>query len=143
MVESLCYVGLLSTVYMTGVVWFAQWVHYPLISRGDAAEFARFAHEYQRRTLWVVTPALVGEVLTAVGLVWYWPSSPTWSGLLVLIGIWGLTCRYQIPQHLELKRSGYSPDVHRDLVRYNFPRAVLWTIRSLILVWTAYTLPVR
>ena len=31
-----CYLGLAGTLYMTGVVWFAQLVHYPLLDRGNS-----------------------------------------------------------------------------------------------------------
>ena len=59
--QSLCYIGLASTLYMTGIVWFAQIVHYPLLGRNKGDSFTEFAREYQRRTLWVVTPGLAGE----------------------------------------------------------------------------------
>lgn len=134
MVTILSYVGLVASVYMTGVVWFAQFVHYPLLDR--RTDFVEFANEYQRRTMWVVTPGLTAEIVSAVGLATLFPCVMTWIGLVVLAGVWALTLRYQIPQHLQLKQHGYNEQVHRDLVRYNLPRSILWTLRSAIMVWT-------
>ena len=135
----LCYLGLVSTVYMTGVVWFAQLVHYPLLGRGIGDDFVQFAHEYQRRTFWVVFPGLAGEIISAMGLVWSFPSQQTWIGLGLLVFIWVLTLTLQIPQHLALKKS-YDEVIHRNLVRWNLPRAIAWTLRSAVMVWTSLTL---
>ena len=141
MLAALCYLGLVSTVYMTGVVWFAQVVHYPLLKRGvDDNDFPAFAAEYQRRTLWVVLPGLTGEVASSTMMVWLWPSSQTWIGLVLLAVVWGLTLSFQIPQHTKLKH-GYDRDTHEALVRWNLPRAIVWSLRSIVLVWTTLTIP--
>jgi len=134
----LSYLGLVASVYMTGVVWFAQLVHYPLLDR--RSDFTDFASDYQRRTLWVVAPGLVLEIVSAVGLIVFYPCAMTWIGLVVLGGVWALTLRYQIPQHLHLKKHGYNEQIHRDLVRFNLPRAILWTVRSAIMVWTTVSI---
>ena len=135
-----CYLGLACAWYMTGVVWFAQLVHYPLLDRGDVAAFATFARDYQRRTLWALTPALVGEVASTLLLAWLWPSPQSLSGLATLAAVWLTTCIWLIPAHLKLKQ-GYDREVHRRLVQSNLPRALLWTLRATIMIWTAVTLP--
>jgi hypothetical protein len=134
------YMGFACTLYMTGVVWFAQVVHYPLLDRGSPAAFTAFAREYQRRTLWVVIPGLTGEIFGAAGLVWLWPSPQSVAGLAALAAIWASTGFRVIPAHLALKRV-YDQQVHRALVRRNLPRALLWTLRSAIMIWTILTLP--
>ncbi|MEE3371032.1 MAG: hypothetical protein VX346_16980 [Planctomycetota bacterium] len=135
----LCYLGLASTLYMTGVVWFAQLVHYPLLGRNTDESFADFAREYQRRTLWVVTPGLAGELASAILLVIIAPQLTSWLGLLLLAAIWLMTVRFQIPQHLALKR-GYSAKIHRYLVQGNLVRSLLWTIRAGVMIWTTIAL---
>ena len=133
------YLGLVCTLYMTGVVWFAQLVHYPLLDRGDPAQFTPFARAYRRRTLWVVTPALAGEVGTAILLMWLWPSLQSAAGLVTLTAVWVSTVFWVIPAHLKL-RLGYDRDVHRSLLRRNLPRSLLWTLRSVVMIWTTITL---
>ncbi|GIT29900.1 MAG: hypothetical protein Ct9H300mP1_19460 [Planctomycetaceae bacterium] len=98
MVTIFCYLGLAGTLYMTGVVWFAQLVHYPLLDRGNAEDYLAFAVAYQRRTLWVVVPGLSCEILGTLGLVWYWPSLQAWTGLGVLLAIWTVTCAVLTPK---------------------------------------------
>lgn len=140
MLEVCAYLGLACSLYMTGVVWFAQLVHYPYLDRGDPSGFAAFARDYQWRTLWVVTPALAGEIGTAILLVWLWPSLQSVLGLATLSAVWISTSFWVIPAQLKLKR-GYDRETHLSLVRRNLPRAVLWTLRSLVMIWTAVTLP--
>lgn len=135
---TLSYIGLVASVYMTGVVWFAQLVHYPLLDR--RADFFQFAAEYQRRTLWVVVPGLILEVASTLGLVIFYPSVQASVGFVVLGGVWALTLCFQIPQHLKLKKHGYDEQIHRNLVRFNLPRAILWTIRSAVMVWTTLSI---
>jgi hypothetical protein len=132
------YLGLVCTLYMTGVVWFAQLVHYPLLDRGDLAQFTAFARAYRRRTLWVVTPALAGEVGTAILLMWLSPSLQSAAGLVTLTAVWVSTVFWVIPAHLKL-RHGYDREWHRRLVRRNLPRSLLWTLRSVVMIWTTVT----
>ena len=140
LVTIFCYLGLVGTLYMTGVVWFAQLVHYPLLDRGNAEDYLAFAVAYQRRTLWVVVPGLSCEILGTLGLAWCWPSLQAWVGLGLLLAIWTLTCAILIPRHLLLKQR-YSSEDHRALVCYNLPRSLLWTLRAGVMIWTAITLP--
>lgn len=137
--QSLCYLGLASTLYMTGIVWFAQVVHYPLIGHKSDESFCDFAREYQRRTLWVVTPGLAAEIASASLLVLLFPQPPSWIGLLLLIAIWMMTLCFQIPQHLALKR-GYCAQTHQRLIKGNLIRSLLWTVRSGVMIWTTVQL---
>ena len=140
MLEICSYVGLISSVYMTGVVWFAQLVHYPYLHRGDPEGFTRYASDYQRRTLWVVAPALVSEICSAILLIWLWPSLQSLAGLGTLIAVWVPTAFWIIPAHLKLKR-GYERTLQDRLVRWNLPRALLWTLRAAVMIWAVVTLP--
>ena len=134
------YLGLAGTLYMTGIAWFVQLVHYPLLDRNASDDFATFARTYQRRTLWVVVPGLAAELITAPVLIWLWPSLQSWLGLILLASIWTLTISCLIPNHLALKQ-GYSEKRHAALVRFNFARSLLWTLRSLTMLWTCVSLP--
>ena len=58
-------VHLLSTRFMTGVIWFAQAVHYPLLGRVGKEAFAAYEKENTRRTGWVAIPAMTAELTTA------------------------------------------------------------------------------
>lgn len=133
------YLGLAGTLYMTGIAWFVQLVHYPLLRRDTSDDFAAFARAYQRRTLWVVIPGLVAELISAPVLTLLWPSLQSWLGLMLLAAIWTLTITCLIPHHLALKQ-GYCEKRHTALMRFNLPRSLLWTLRSFTMLWTCISL---
>ena len=59
---------LVATVFMVGLIWFVQVVHYPLFDRisGDAS--IQYAAEHQRRTAWVVGLPMLVEGITTLWL---------------------------------------------------------------------------
>jgi hypothetical protein len=52
-------------------------------------------------------------------------------GLVLLAGIWLSTALVQAPIHGRLAR-GFDPALHRRLVRSNWVRTGLWTMRGLV-----------
>jgi hypothetical protein len=68
-----------ATLYMTGVIWFVQIVHYPLFSRVGQPGFSEYAREHVRRTGRVVAGPMLVELASAVAVVWVvggpWPGS--------------------------------------------------------------------
>ena len=55
-----------STLYMTGVIWFVQIVHYPLMARVGGAQFREYSRLHQLQTTWVVAPAMLAAAVAAV-----------------------------------------------------------------------------
>lgn len=121
---------LICTVYMTGLIWFVQVVHYPLMSMVGEANYQTFQRAHMRQTTWVVGPPMLLEALTAVVLVIQLQNSFAIVGLGLLVGIWLSTACLQVPQHQALL-SCFDVAHHRKLVRSNWVRTVLWTIRTL------------
>ncbi|MAV20372.1 MAG: hypothetical protein CL417_02385 [Acidimicrobiaceae bacterium] len=126
---------LVATVFMVGLIWFVQVVHYPLFNRisGDAS--IQYAAEHQRRTAWVVGLPMLVEGITTLWLFF----NPIDGRLLPLLG--GLvllkihlsTIFLQIPLHKKLSQ-GYEREVVRKLVATNWVRTIGWTIRAAIAV---------
>ena len=121
---------LFCTVYMTGLIWFVQVVHYPLMSMVGEANYQTFQRAHMRQTSWVVGPPMLLEALTAVVLVIQLQNSFAIVGLGLLVGIWLSTAYLQVPQHQALL-SRFDGAHHRKLVRSNWVRTVLWTARML------------
>ena len=63
-----------ATLFMVGLIWFVQIVHYPLFSRVGEEAFQRYETDHQRLTTWVVGPPMLAEFATAILLVWCRPS---------------------------------------------------------------------
>lgn len=128
---------LAATLFMCGVIWFVQLVHYPLLSMVPVESAASTAVEHQRRTAWVVGPAMAVEGVTTlavffdrpVGVAWWLP----WAGGVLLAVALGCTIALSVPRHT---RMAIAPDarVGRELVLTNWPRTVAWTLRGAVAV---------
>jgi hypothetical protein len=118
---------------MTGVIWFVQVVHYPLLALAGEEGFAALAAEHTRRTGWVVGPPMVIEGATAVALLAWRPdgvaAAAAWAGVALVAAIWIATWAMAVPRHRELA-GGWNADAHRRLVAGNRLRTALWTARA-------------
>jgi hypothetical protein len=63
-----------ATLYMTGLIWFVQIVHHPLMSSIQNEDFANYEQQHMSLTTWVVAPPMLIEVATAVLLFWFRPT---------------------------------------------------------------------
>lgn len=131
---------LASTVFMTGVIWFVQVVHYPLFARVGGSEFPAYELQHTDSTTWVVGPPMLVEGLTALLLFWFRPAgASTWLlslGLALVVVIWISTAFLQVPCH-ELLSEHFDADVQQRLVATNWVRTVAWSLRSLMVLLMA------
>lgn len=127
-----------ATLFLTGLIWFVQVVHYPLMSRAGGEEFRRYEQEHRRLTGFVVAPPMLVE-LGAAGWLAIRPPFPgseaaVWTGLTLVVLIWTSTALLQVPAHNALSR-GFDAAAHRRLVASNWVRTVAWTARSALALW--------
>ena len=122
-----------TTLYMCGLIWFVQVVHYPLHGFVGIDGFIRYQTEHVRRTGWVVMGPMLLEVVTAVLLVINIPLGAHYSlpivGLLLLVKAWVGTAFLSVPAHRQLER-GFSQAAHGRLVHTNWVRTFAWTVRA-------------
>jgi hypothetical protein len=127
----------MSTLMMTGLIWFVQLVHYPLFSYAGKQAFVRFEKQHVRRTTWIVLPLMIAEAVTALALVIL-----AWNhrdvrlpllGLFLLVIIWASTLCVQVPCHKTLA-GGFNAATADRLVRTNWIRTVAWTARGVVAV---------
>ena len=120
---------------MTGLIWFVQLVHYPLMARVGSANYAAYQQLHQRYTTLAVGPAMLIELVTAIWLAIFRPADVTawlaWLGLSLVVLIWLSTAILQVPCHRRLE-AGFEPNTHRKLVQTNWLRTVLWSARGVI-----------
>lgn len=50
-----------ATWFMTGLIWFVQIVHYPLMGAVPGDAFRVYQELHQRRTTWIVGPVMLVE----------------------------------------------------------------------------------
>jgi len=129
-----------ATLFMIGVIWFVQVVHYPLFAKTGSADFRSYEQRHTSLTTWVVAPPMLVEGITALLLFWFRPTGvSTWQlsiGLALLAVIWLSTALLQVPCHNVLSQ-GFDPVVHQRLVTTNWMRTVAWSTRGLLVLWMA------
>jgi hypothetical protein len=126
-----------STLLMTGIIWFVQVIHYPLMHAADPERFSEYSEENQFRTSLVVIGPMVVELLTSAMLVWSFGRdalTPVFVvSLLLLIIVWASTFFWQVPLHTKLL-NGYDAQTVRQLVQSNWLRTFCWTGRAVLLL---------
>lgn len=126
-----------TTMFMVGLIWLVQIVHYPLFAHvGDNTFFAY----HKRHTQWItiiVAPLMLLELATGLLLWFRSPFHPFW--ILNTIGmavIWGSTALWQVPLHnqLPLVDGAARLALIRRLVASNWLRTVVWSLRGAFLI---------
>jgi hypothetical protein len=128
-----------ATLFMTGLIWFVQIVHYPLFNQVGSEGFTAYETRHSTLTTFVVIVPMVVELVTAFALLWQRPEGialwQLWVGLLLVGVIWLSTALLQVPQHGVLSQ-GFDETAYGMLVSSNWLRTIAWTLRSvLVLYW--------
>ena len=125
------------TLFMAGLIWTIQVVHYPLFAHVGAEDYERYQHLHMQRITWVVMPMMLAELACAVALFFSTQvnaSQLVWVGLALLMCIWLSTALLQVPAHAELTK-GWNASAHARLVTSNWIRTLAWSVRGLIALW--------
>lgn len=130
--------NLASTLFLCGLIWFVQVVHYPLFGLVGVEAFGRYAGAHQSRTSLVVIVPMLAELVSAVWLCFGSPQPLLTGAALALVGvIWISTFLLQVPQHDVLARA-FDGRAHTRLVRTNWIRTVAWSIRAVLMLRFAH-----
>jgi hypothetical protein len=124
-----------ATLFMVGLIWFVQRVHYPLLAKFEVGQQREVGNEHQRRTSQVVAlPMLIEGVSTLVLLVDR-PEQVTlvlpWLGAFLLAISLGSTIFLSVPLHQKMVDQP-SADIGVKLVATNWPRTMSWTLRGVV-----------
>ncbi len=126
-----------ATLFMTGVIWFVQIVHYPLMARVGASDFPDYEAAHARLTSYVVIGPMVLELGCALLLLIRRPLGISHSlaaaGAALVVLIWVSTFLLQVPQH-DLLHHGFNGNAHARLVSTNWIRTVAWTVRAALVL---------
>ena len=132
-------IHLIATSIMVGVIWVIQLVHYPSFHFIELKQYTTFQRFHMSRISFVVIPAMLTELFTLT--LFIISTDPidtlvTVSGLLLVL-IWLMTAVFFSGVHQKLTL-GYDKTVVDKLVKLNWGRTLLWTLRLLLIY--AYTL---
>ena len=128
---------LAATLYLWGVIWTIQLVHYPLFARVGAAQWADYHSAHTRLMTSVVLPAMVTELgtsglLALVRPAWLSPSLLL-AGFACAVLTWAVTFFVSVPLHDTLSR-GFDPTAISRIVATNWLRTAFWTAHALLLL---------
>ncbi len=126
---------LLSNFWMVAIIFFVQFVHYPLFHYVEDESMPVFSQTHQYRISFLVMPAMVIEAISYMLLlkVMYYSLLFFLSGIC-LIGIWGSTLFLQVPCHQFLReRKEFA--IIKKLNQTNYIRTILWTFKLIILLF--------
>jgi hypothetical protein len=122
-----------ATLFMTGLGWFVQVVHYPLFADIGRERFAAYHDAHSRRTTLVVLPPMAIELLTSFALLFERPDGVSlglaWAGAALAVVTWLSTALIRVPQHRLL-----SPDRVPALVTGAWVRTAAWSAHSAVVL---------
>jgi hypothetical protein len=138
--KTLFIANLAVTLFLTGLIWTIQVVHYPLFAKVGAAQWRDYHAAHNTAiTLLVALPMLI-ELALSFGLALVRPESvPIWvayAGLALALLVWAATFALSVPAHDALAGGLDIAAVDR-LVLTNWVRTLAWTAHSGLLVWGA------
>ena len=124
----------LSTSLMVGIIWVIQLLHYPTFHFIKESDYVEFQHFHMQRISFIVVPVMIIELLSGFMLVYYFRSNLLILCLIILLFIWLITFVFFTKLHQSLL-DGYDKKIVDKLVKINWSRTVLWSLRLIILIY--------
>ena len=126
------------TLYMTGIIWLIQIIHYPLFKLVGEKSFIDYHRGHIRQTSLVIAIPMSLEILTAIYLLIrneaYRTNFIFVVACALLALIWLITFFISVPKHNILAR-GFDNAVITALVKTNWMRTIAWSIRTILLFY--------
>ena len=130
---------LIATSVMVGVIWIIQLVHYPSFHFIELNQYTTFQRFHMSRISYVVIPAMLTELFTLILIIISMDQVDPiiLTSALLLTVIWLMTAVFFSGVHQKLTL-GYDQTVVDKLVKLNWGRTLLWTLRLFLI--SAYAL---
>ncbi len=135
--QALFHIHLFVTLFLTGLIWFVQLVHYPLFKAIPFEEFQAYEQKHIKRTTALTFPLMLVELGTGLGLYLLegntiFPPNSLQLNLASIACLWGSTFLLQVPLHRKMEREP-RPNHIDLLIKSNWFRTMLWSCRSMFL----------
>ena len=128
---TLILLNFIASITMLGVILVTQIVSYPMFLNVSKQGFTSFHSNYVKRISSIVMPVMTIELILSVILFFTLEGILSQISLITLILIFISTAVIQVPIHEKLKFK-YDEYLTRKLIRTNWIRTSLWSIKSLI-----------
>ena len=134
-------IHLVSTSFMVGVIWIVQLVHYPTFLFIDEQKSNDFQKFHMSRISYIVMPAMTTELFSGIYIYIYSnmaiDSNLFLLALTILIINWIITALVFVKMHNKLLIN-YKIEIISLLVKWNWLRTLLWSVRLILLLRMAY-----
>ena len=122
-----------STIFMCGLIWVIQLVHYPSYIYIEEDRFEEFQKFHIKNITFIVAPIMLIELFTSFLLLAVdFNNSLLQINLISIILIWISTFCLSIPCHNKLTKKKNLMMIKR-LVMTNWIRTILWSLRLIII----------
>ena len=135
---SILLANITSTLFLVGLIWMVQIVHYPLFDDVGEENYVSYQQRHQSNITYIVGPVMLIELIAAFMLLWYpvegVSKSLVYCGIGLVLVIWLSTAFVQVPCHEKLVK-GFEPAAYKWLVNSNWIRTIAWSVRGGLVTW--------
>ena len=128
---------ILVTFGLCVLIWLIQLLHYPSFTFYEGSRFPEAMTFHQTRISFIVIPLMFFELFITGWSFYQAQNFYTTTCLMMLIGIWLSTFFLQVPAHEKLILKKDNQMIER-LVKTNWIRTILWSLKLLVLLKQAY-----
>lgn len=130
--------NLCASVFMTGIIWFIQFVQYPLLNHISSFDFSCYFKKYISRISWIIYSVMIFEIFFALWLSFMPLQSKLQIPVLItyiLLALASLnTFLIQTPLNQKLQ-IGFDKTLLSKILFYNRIRLFSCALRTMILCW--------
>ena len=126
---------LIVTSMMVAIIWMVQILHYPSFLFVNKQQYTEFQHFHMKKISYIIVPIMLLELFSGFGILFYIEKAQLslYASLTLLVLIWVITGLFFTKYHTELSKK-YNRNTILRLIRFNWIRTVLWTIRLAFLL---------
>lgn len=131
-------------IYLTGITWFLQVIHFPLFESVGLNQFHDYHRKFfQKKQFLVLLPSLAAT-LGALILLWIKPWGTNMTFVKINLGFMLVSLVATVflvePLHKILSSHGYSDKAIRQLTRVNWIRTLAWTGSSFMIILAVFSI---
>ncbi len=115
--------------FLTGLILTIHFIHYPTFRFIKTEEFKAFVTWHGNTITPIVFPAMLAELIFAILLFYTEHSARSLVNLASVLMLWAITGLKSSKTHSQLIKTGFSLPLHRELLRWNQVRTILWSLR--------------
>lgn len=134
MIDKLILAHLAVCFFMTGLIWTIQLVHYPAFRFTDMSKFTEFTGFHERSITPITAIPMLLELITGAFLLYQFKDIFFLINFVLIVCVWISTFFLSVPLHVKLTASRDEKLIEK-LIFTNWPRTILWTLRSCLLFW--------